>query len=131
VTATFVGLVLSLGVAQVPQPPPLTAEQREKIAKLANDTQREAVRLKAQLEKRQRDLNRLYAEYELDEKEAKAIEADIVDLQRQMLANYRTMQTELRTLVGKERFLILKKRLDLMLQSADKPKDKKDDPVKR
>ena len=58
-------------------------------------------------------------------KEAKAIEADILELQRRMLANYRTMQTELRALVDKERFLILKKRLDNMLQSAEKPKDDK------
>ena len=124
-------LVLSFGVGQLPEPPPLTAEQRQKIGKLAADTQREAARLKTQLESRQRDLTRLYAQYELDEGEAKAIEGDILELQRRMLANYRTMQTELRALVDKERFLILKKRLDRMLQSVEKPKDDKGSPTKR
>ncbi len=123
-------LAICFGMAQPPEPPSLTAEQREKIGKLAGDTQREAARLKGLLEKRQRELTRLYAEYDLDEKAAKAIEAEILELQGQMLANYRTMQTELRTLVGKERFAILKKRLDNMLQTADKPKEKKDEPTK-
>lgn len=107
-------------------PPPLTEEQRTRVAKLAAETQKEAARLKAALEDRQRDLTRVYGEYELDEKRAAAIEAEIVGLQKQMLANYRRMQVELRTLVGKERFLVLKKRLDNALQNPPKPpaKDK-------
>jgi hypothetical protein len=123
--------VLGLEPGQPPGPPPLTAEQRAKVASLAAETQKESARLKAALEDRQRELTRVYGEYALDEKKATEIEAEILDLQRQMLANYRKMQVELRTLVGKERFMILRKRLDNALQvppgrppAKDKPPDR-------
>ena len=115
-------LALCLGAGQEPKPelPPLTEEQRQRISKLANDAQQEAIRLRGLLEKRQQDLTRLYGEYELDEKEAKKIEAEILDLQKQLLVNYHKMQVELRTLVSKERFVVLKKRLDNLLQTKEK-----------
>ena len=120
-TTTFALLFWCVAVAQS-EPPPLTQEQRDRISKLATETQQESIRLKALLEKHQRELTRLYGEYELDAKEAKKIEADILDLQKQLLDNYHKMQVELRTLVGKERFLILKKRLDNLLQSPNEKK---------
>jgi hypothetical protein len=113
----FAFVLLAVAGEPAPEPPPLTQEQRAHISQLANETQKESARLKALLEERQRELARVYAEYELDEKRAAALEADILDLQRQMLANYRKMQVELRALVGKERFLVLKKRIDNLLQT--------------
>jgi hypothetical protein len=107
------------------QPPPLTEAQRTRIAKLANDTQKETARLRALLEARQKELAAVYGEYELDEKRAARLEAEIIDLQKKMLAAYRKMQIELRTLIGKERFVILKRRLDNMLRSPPAEKDKK------
>src|SRR5262249_18737649 len=106
--------------ADRPGPPPLTEAQRTRIARLANDTQKETARLRALLEARQKELARVYGEYELDEKRAAKLEAEILDLQRQMLASYRKLQIDLRTLIGKERFVILKKRLDNRLQSKEK-----------
>jgi hypothetical protein len=124
--------VLALAQAGKPSPPPLTQEQRTRIGKLAKDTQQEAVRLKGLLEERQKELARVYGEYELDEKRATALEAEILDLQRQMLANYRKMQVELRTLIGKERFTILKQRLDRFLEPpARKAPEKDKTPPKR
>jgi hypothetical protein len=104
-------------------PPPLTEEQRLRIAKLANDTKQEADRLKALLDRRQQELANVYAVYKLDEDRAAKLEADILDIQKQMLANHRKMQVELRTLVGEERFNLLRRRLDNMLKTPPKTAD--------
>jgi hypothetical protein len=127
-TATMLAFLFTCGDVQPPLLPPLTVEQRERIGKLAAETQREAARLKDQLEKRQSDLTRLYAQYELDENAANAVEADILDLQKQLLSNYRKMQMELRALVGKDRFTVLKKRLDRMLDSPNRVEPKSESP---
>src|SRR5262245_56373938 len=99
------------------EPPPLTEEQRDKVSRLARETQQEAAHLKALLERRQQELAAAYAEYELDEQRVSKLEAEVLEAQKQMLANYRRMQTELRTVVGKERFAVLRKRIDHMLQT--------------
>jgi uncharacterized protein YhaN len=104
------------------EPPPFTEEQRVQIAKLANETKHEADRLKALLDRKQRELADVYAQYKLDEEKATKFEAEILDVQRQMLANHRKMQVELRTLVGEERFNLLRKRLDSMLKTPPKEK---------
>ena len=96
-------------------PPPLTDAQRERIQQLVRSTQEESVRLKDLLEKRQRELARFYTVYELDVAAADRLEKDILDLQRQTLANYRRMQVELRTIVDKDRFQILRQRLERIL----------------
>lgn len=117
--------VLALGPSDKPEPPPLTEEQTRRIKKLVEETQAESARLKALLEQRQKELARHYAEYELDEKAVQKLEAEILDAQRQTLANYHKMQVELRTIVGKERFLMLKQRIDRILAPpADKPPEK-------
>jgi hypothetical protein len=99
----------------VPEPPPFTEDQRARISKLANDTKQEADRLKGLLDKQQRELAAVYDEYELDEAKATKLEDEVLDLQKQMLANHRKMQVELRTLVGKERFQLLRRRRDNLL----------------
>jgi hypothetical protein len=130
--ALCLAAALALAQPEKPAPPPLTEEQRTKIGKLANDTQKEAGRLKGLLEERQKELAAVYARYELDEKRAMKLETEILDLQRQMLANYRKMQVELRTLIGEDRFTILKQRLDRFLQPpAEKAPGKEKPPAKK
>ena len=60
----------------------------------------------------------LYADYDLNERQAQRLQLEIVDLQRQMLANYHGMQTELRKIVGKERFEVLRQRLNRVVPPA-------------
>ncbi|HKA06292.1 MAG TPA: hypothetical protein VKD71_03480 [Gemmataceae bacterium] len=107
------------------EPPPLTDDQKARISKLANETKQESERLKALLDLRQKDLAAVYSEYQLDEDRATKLEAEVLDLQRQMLANYRKMQVELRTLVGEERFNLLRRRLDNMLKTPPKEVNEK------
>ena len=109
--------VLALLAAQPADPVPLTPEQRARIGPLANGTHRELTRLKALLDERQQVLAAVYGVYELDEQKVAQLENEILDAQRQMLACHRKLQTELRTLVDREWFLRLKKRLDNMLQT--------------
>lgn len=118
--AIAVIVLLGLATSIQAEPPPLTEDQRAKIGKLANETKQEADRLKTLLDQRQRELADVYAQYKLDETKATKFETEILDIQRQMLANHRKMQVELRTLVGEERFNLLRKRIDNMLKSPSK-----------
>lgn len=118
----ILGSLLALATSTRAEPPPLTEDQRVRIGKLANETKQEADRLKTLLDQRQRELADVYAQYKLDEEKATKLEAGILDVQRQMLANHRKMQVELRTLVGEERFNLLRKRLDNMLKTPAKEK---------
>jgi hypothetical protein len=125
--ATFVlAALLALSQDKPSDPPPLTQEQRTRLTRLAHDTQRESARLKALLEERQQELSRVYAAYDLDLPRATQLEAEILDLQRQMLDTYRKMQVELRAVVSKERFMTLKKRIDNFLQSPAEKTPAKD-----
>jgi len=110
--------LLAAAADPAPDPPPLTTEQRARLSQLAQEIQGENMRLRALLEERQNELARVYADYDLDEKRADKLEAEILDLQRQMLTSYRKLQVELRATVGRERFVLLKKRLDNMLKTA-------------
>jgi hypothetical protein len=118
-TCCLIMLIASVATAWA-EPPPLTDDQKARISKLANETRQESERLKALLDLRQKDLAAVYAEYKLDEDRATKLEAEVLDLQHQMLANYRKMQVELRTLVGEERFNLLRRRLDNMLKTPPK-----------
>lgn len=117
--------MLALGQDAKPAPPPLTEQQIKQIQELVRTTQADADRLKALLEAKQRELARHYAEFELDEKAVARLETEILDVQRQMLGNYHKMQVALRTLVGKERFLVLKQRLDRIVGPPGAEKDKR------
>ena len=120
--AIIFGVLLVLSTTTHADPPPLTDDQRVRIGKLANETKQEADRLKAILDRRQQELADVYAAYKLDEDKASKLEAEILDVQKQMLANHRKMQVELRTLVGEERFNLLRTRLELMLKIPPKKK---------
>ncbi len=128
-------LVLSAlinGVAQKPaELPPLTPQQQDKVRTLATRTQAEAKKLKERLEKRQNELTLLYSDYELDLKKVEAAETELIEIQKLMLENYRTMQVELRKIVSEERFLILRKRLDLMLQQGKPSPVPSEKPVRK
>jgi hypothetical protein len=65
----------------------------------------------ARLDQRQRELGEVYTVYELDEPRAQKLQAEIVELQRLLLANHHRMQAELRAIVSRERFEFLRKRL--------------------
>ena len=128
--AAFVVAAL-LAPGQAPEPPPLTPEQRSRLSQLAQGAKEETARLKGLLEERQQVLARVYAEYDLDEKQATKLEKDILDLQQQMLASYRIVQIGLRATVERERFMHLKKRLDYMLHSAaQKPANNQTPPAR-
>jgi hypothetical protein len=98
--------------------PPLTEDQRVRIQQLVRSTQEESARLKDRLEKSERELARRYTEYQLDAAAVDQLEKDVLDLQRQSLANYRRMQVELRAIVDRERFQTLRQRLERILGPA-------------
>jgi hypothetical protein len=109
-TAMFLALLLAQAPDK-PAAPPLTEEQITRLRMLVRDSQEKATALTGELEAKERELARLYGEYELNERLATALEAEIVELQRQKLLHYHRMHVELRTIVGKERFDVLKQRL--------------------
>lgn len=92
-------------------PPPLSPEQIVRVRKLVQSVQTEAVLLQARLDQRQRELAEVYAVYELDGPRAQKLQAEIVELQRRLLANHHRMQAELRAIVSRKRFEFLRKRL--------------------
>ncbi|MCC6419841.1 MAG: hypothetical protein IT429_16530 [Gemmataceae bacterium] len=95
--------------------PPLTDAQHEQLQELVRTTQKQAADLRAELEKRQRELARRYAAFDLDGPAVEKTQADVVDLQRRLLANYHRLQVELRRIVGRARFATLRQRLDRIL----------------
>lgn len=133
----FLATILSLptwaisnSVAAEAPPTPLAADQRARISELAQTTQAEVAKIKERLEEAQRELAAIYAIYELDAEKASQLEQELLDLQRQLLANYRRMQTELRTLVSEERFALLRRRLDNLLSMPGTDGENSDLPVR-
>jgi hypothetical protein len=125
--AMILALLLAQAPADRPAPPPLSEEQVTRLRDLIRQTQERTTALTAQLEAKERELAGIYGEFQLDQARAAAVEAEIVELQRQKLANYHRMQVELRTIVDKERFDALKQRLRLagFFGPAPKPPEKK------
>lgn len=112
------------GADPVPAPPPLTAEQITKVRALVKTHQEEQAKLKAQLDKAQKKLADCYARYELKDDEVSALQTEILEVQGALLKSYHSMQKELRSIVGPERFLILSKRIDNALRNPP-PEPKK------
>src|SRR2546422_10649581 len=103
--ATFVlAVLLASAQDQPPNSPPLTEEQRARLSRVANGAQQDAARFKSLLKDREQELAQVYALYDLDEQRATKLEAEILELQRQMLDSHRKLQVDLRAVVGKERF---------------------------
>jgi hypothetical protein len=95
--------------APVPQ---LDERQIAQVRELVQTTQPKLTLLQARLGERQRELARVYARYELDETKARTLQEEIIELQRQLLASHHQMQIRLRTIVGRERFDFLRRRLE-------------------
>ncbi len=74
----------------------LRSEQTQRVRALARSVQTQATLLQTRLDERQRELTELDDHYELDERRAEEVQAEIVDLQRAMLANHHRMQVDLR-----------------------------------
>jgi len=108
-------MVLGQAPADKPQPPPLTEEQTKRLRALVFNTQETGKELQARLDDRQRQLAKVYMEFLFDAPKAEKLQAEIVDLQKQLLANHHKMQTELREIVPKERFELLRQRLERVL----------------
>ena len=112
ILATLIACSSLCSAADEPlSPPPLSPEQIVRVRKLVQSVQTEAALLQARLDQRQRELGEVYTVYELDEPRAQKLQAEIVELQRLLLANHHRMQVELRAIVSRERFEFLRKRL--------------------
>lgn len=122
---TFAAMTLSIGPARFASgaepPPPLTTVQVEQVRTLIKRTQTEQTRLKTELTRSQKELAACYDIFELDEPQVEKLQKEIVELQRGLLASHHSMQIELRTIVGEERFKILSKRIANALRSPNAP----------
>lgn len=130
-------LIAALLLVQAPEKtlPPLTPEQSEQLRTLVRTTHDQGAALKSQLDEKQKALADLFAEYELKERQARKLEEEIIDLQRQLLANHHKMQVEIRTIVGKERFDILRQRVGRIVpapgaKEPEPPPPRKPEPPK-
>lgn len=121
VLTAVVALVSFLAAAQQkPEPPPpLNERQIVKVRELVQTSQEEIKNLNAQLNERQQRLALVYARYQLDQEACKQLQDEIIELQRKLLASHHRMQIELRTIVGKERFDHLRRRLEHAASTAD------------
>ena len=108
--------------APAADPPPLTDDQIVRIRTLVRDHQEEQQTLKATLDVLQKKLAECYKDYELDEKLAQALQAEVLETQGKLLKSYHKMQTELRAIVGPERFKILSARIENALRNPPRPK---------
>jgi predicted nucleic acid-binding Zn-ribbon protein len=103
--------LLTLALTQTPE----TQDQVDRLVKLIRSTQERSADLKKRLDDRQQHLAKLYAEYDLDSKAVAKTQAEILDLQKQLLDNYHRLHVELRQIVGAERFATLRQRVDRLL----------------
>lgn len=101
-------------------PATLTQAQITKLQRIVRKTQDRNTELKAALEDRRQKLMKAYSQFELDEKRISQLHKEIIGQQRELLENYRQLQVELRQVVGEERFLRLKMRIDLFLKGKKK-----------
>ena len=116
----LVGILL---VSDTPNPvEPLTHDQIARVQQLVQQTQARDRQLKQQLERRQNELAGAYSEFQLDVGRVEQLQDEVVSIQRQLLGNYHQMQIELRSIVGEQRFALLRKRIDRVLQAKDKNK---------
>jgi peptidoglycan hydrolase CwlO-like protein len=124
VAVSSIGLV---GTGADPaSPAPLSTEQLDQVRSLVKRTQSEQTRLKSALAESQEKLAECYTVFELDEKQVDKLQEEIIELQRKLLASHHSMQTELRTIVGPERFKILSRRIANAMQSPTPKSDGKD-----
>lgn len=120
--APFVTVALLLVQAERPTPAPLSEDQVKQLRELMQTTHSTAATLQTQLEEKQRELAKVYSQYELNQRQALRLQGEIMEVQKQLLANHHKLQIELRSIVGQERFDLL--RLRILNSLTPKPKDK-------
>lgn len=108
-----------------PRPEPLSSDQLARLQRVVRTSVAETKRLRGLLAEKQRALARHYGTFELDTAAVDGLQKEILDLQRDLLEQYHRMQVELRQIVGKERFVLLKQRIDRMLEVPEPPAPKK------
>ena len=118
VLITLIIPFLALAGQPATVPSPLTGAQIEAIQTLLLHTRDAEAAVKLQLTEKQRALKDAYASFQLDEKRISALQGDIGKLQQQLLGNYHHLQVELRKIVGEDRFMRLKVRIDNYLKSS-------------
>lgn len=106
--------------AKAPEAAPLTPEQHARIRDLVQSTQARNAELNSALAVKQRELSAAYESFELDISRVERLQGEIVELQRQLLANYHRLQVELRAAVGPERFAVLSARINNALRNPPK-----------
>jgi hypothetical protein len=116
-------LLILLPLADEPPVPPLTQEQKAKIQTLVRQTRAEMTLLRGKLDEKQRELGRRYAEFDLDLPAVEKLQAEILGLQKSLLGTYHGLHVGLRKIVGRERFAVLRRRIDNLLNAPPK-KDK-------
>lgn len=114
--------LLTALLAPAADPPPLTDGQIVRIRTLVKTHQDEQRTLKADLDAAQRKLAACYSRYELDETEARRVQAEVLAVQGKLLESYHALQTELRAVVGPERFKVLRARIENALRNPPLPK---------
>src|SRR5262245_36360720 len=93
ISSLFAGLLVAPRARAAP--PPLTEDQLTRVRELVRTTQTKAERLQRDLAERQHQLADKYAQFDLDEAAAEELQGEIVQLQKQLLANYHSLQVEL------------------------------------
>lgn len=107
--------------AAVPAQTPAWAEVAARTRELVQRTQDQSTLLQARLGQRQRQLSAVYTRFDLDDAEARRLQEEIVELQRQLLANHHRLQVELRSLVSRDHFETLRLRVERMVSPVDPP----------
>lgn len=102
------------------RPAPLKSEQVAKLRALVGKVRQRDAALKKQLAAHQRALRAEYASFRLDEKRVARLRKAVTQTQSELLSNYHHLQVELRKIVGKERFVFLKRRIDNALEPNSK-----------
>jgi hypothetical protein len=97
--------------AQAPRGAQLTEQQATQVRQLVRRTRAEVERLETLLSQRREQLAEAYMRYELRSRAALALQDEIVRLQRDLLAVHHRMHAHLRTIVTKEQFETMKRRV--------------------
>jgi hypothetical protein len=117
VASTGAGLLAQ----DAPSPAPLTDQQLQRIRPIIQASQAEGARAQARLAECQRELEALYARYDLDDAAARKLQDEIVELQRRLLTTHHRMQIALRATVNAEQFDRLRRRLQQITAPSPAP----------
>src|SRR5687768_14114103 len=99
-TALIMVWALAVGQAPAAGLKPLSEEQLTRLRELVRSTQAKSAELRGKLAEREKELAQRYARFKLNGAAAQELQAQILELQKQLLANYHKLQIELREIVG-------------------------------